>query len=146
MGNTGALLLHGLFEHKGRHQINADWFDNLNIKTTLIDLPGHGKEGLNKGDIASWEINDQAIKNAFKDIAKYDDKVLIGHSYGGLVAAYSVLKGDISPDFLILSAPLFKDNYPKAIRSLSKPLASIAPKLRAPSPVNKKIYLQMRKL
>ena len=138
MGNTGALLLHGLFEHKGRHQINADWFDNLNIKTTLIDLPGHGKEDLNKGDIESWEINDQAIKNAFEDIEKYDDKVLIGHSYGGLVAAYSVLKGDVSPDFLILSAPLFKDNYPKAIRSLSKPLASIAPKLRAPSPVNKR--------
>ena len=113
MGNTGALLLHGLFEHKGRHQINADWFNNLNIETTLIDLPGHGKEELNKGDIESWEINDQAVKDAFKDIEKYDNKVLIGHSYGGLIAAYSVLKRNISPDFLVLSAPYLKTITPK---------------------------------
>lgn len=138
MGNTGALLLHGLFEHKGRHQINADWFNNLNINTTLIDLPGHGKEDSNKGDIDSWERNDQAVEKAFKSLENFDNKVLMGHSYGGLVAAYSILRGLISPDYLILSAPLFKDNYPKAIRSLSKPMASIAPKLRAPSPVNKR--------
>ena len=138
MGNTGALLLHGLFEHKGRHQINADWFNNLNINTTLIDLPGHGKEASNRGDIDSWERNDQAVIEAFKSLENFDNKVLMGHSYGGLVAAYSILKGIISPDYLILSAPLFKDNYPKAIRSLSKPMASIAPKLRAPSPVNKR--------
>ena len=62
MGNTGALLLHGLFEHKGRHQINADWFNNLNIETTLIDLPGHGKEEVNKGDIESWNT----------DLSKFD--------------------------------------------------------------------------
>ena len=138
MGNTGALLLHGLFEHKGRHQINADWFNNLNINTTLIDLPGHGKEASNRGDIDSWERNNQAVIEGFKSLENFDNKVLMGHSYGGLVAAYSILKGIISPDYLILSAPLFKDNYPKAIRSLSKPMASIAPKLRAPSPVNKR--------
>ena len=138
MGNTGALLLHGLFEHKGRHQINADWFNNLKIDTNLIDLPGHGKEDLNRGDIDSWELNDQAVKDAFDTINNYDNKLLIGHSYGGLVATYSVLKNIISPDFLVLSAPLFRDNYPKAIRSLSRPMASIAPKLRAPSPVNKR--------
>jgi len=138
LGNTGALLLHGLFEHKGRHQINADWFNNLKIDTNLIDLPGHGKEDLNRGDIDSWELNDQAVKDAFDTINNYDNKLLIGHSYGGLVATYSVLKNIISPDFLVLSAPLFRDNYPKAIRSLSRPMASIAPKLRAPSPVNKR--------
>ena len=138
MGNTGALLLHWLFEHKGRHQINADWFNNLKIDTNLIDLPGHGKEDLNRGDIDSWELNDQAVKDGFDTINNYDNKILIGHSYGGLVATYSVLKNIISPDFLVLSAPLFRDNYPKAIRSLSRPMASIAPKLRAPSPVNKR--------
>ena len=138
MGNTGALLLHGLFEHKGRHQINADWFNNLKIDTNLIDLPGHGKDDLNRGDTESWELNDQAVIKGFESLNHYDNKILIGHSYGGLLATYSVLKGIISPDFLILSAPLFKDNYPKAIRSLSKPMASIAPKLRAPSPVNKR--------
>jgi len=138
LGNTAALMLHGLFEHKGRHQINADWFNNLKIETTLIDLPGHGAEEVNKGDIESWEKNDLAILEAFNGISNFDKRILIGHSYGGLVATYSVLKKIVSPDYLILSAPLFEDNYPKVIRSLSKPLASIAPKLRAPSPVSKR--------
>lgn len=138
MGNTAALMLHGLFEHKGRHQINADWFNNLKIETTLIDLPGHGAEEVNKGAIESWEKNDSAILEAFNGISNFDKRILIGHSYGGLVATYSVLKKIVSPDYLILSAPLFEDNYPKVIRSLSKPLASIAPKLRAPSPVSKR--------
>ncbi len=103
-----------------------------------MSYPGHGKDDLTRGDIESWELNDQAVIKGFESLSHYDNKILIGHSYGGLLATYSVLKEIISPDFLILSAPLFKDNYPKAIRSLSKPMASIAPKLRAPSPVNKR--------
>ena len=79
MGNTGALLLHGLFEHKGRHQINADWFNNLKIDTNLIDLPGHGKDDLNRGDIESWELNDKAVMKGFESLNHYDNKILIGH-------------------------------------------------------------------
>ena len=75
MGNTGALLLHGLFEHKGRHKINADWFNNLNIDTTLIDLPGHGKKDPNRGDIDSWERNDQVVEEAFKSLNNFDNKI-----------------------------------------------------------------------
>ena len=138
MGNTGALLLHGLFEHKGRHKINADWFNNLEIETTLIDLPGHGSEESSKGHIETWSENDEAVLDAFNGLNDFDKKILIGHSYGGLVATYAVLKKIVSPDYLILSAPLFEDNYPKFIRSLSRPMATIAPKLRAPSPVNKR--------
>ena len=44
----------------------------------------------------------------------------------------------VEPDFLILSAPLFKDNYPKFMRSLSKPLGNLAPKLRTISPITKR--------
>ena len=36
--DAGVLLLHGLFEHKGRHQINSDWFENLSISPYTIDL------------------------------------------------------------------------------------------------------------
>ena len=59
-------------------------------------------------------------------------------SYGGLVATYAVLKQLIEPDYLILTAPLFEDNYPKFIRNLSGTMAKVAPKLRAPSPVTRK--------
>ena len=138
MGNTEVLLLHGLFEHKGRHQINADWFDKLGIKSHLIDLPGHGADVETKGDISSWEDNEAAVINGFKNIENAEKKILFGHSYGGLVATSAVLKEKVKPDFLILTAPLFEDSYPKFIRNLSGPLAKIAPKFRSFSPVTKK--------
>ncbi len=138
MGNTGVLLLHGLFEHKGRQKINAEWFEKLNIHSHLIDLPGHGSETNNKGDIGSWEENSSAVVSGFKNIQSVEKKILFGHSYGGLVAADAVLKEVVKPDYLILSAPLFQDNYPKFIRNLSGPMAKIAPKFRSPSPVTKK--------
>ena len=119
MGNTEVLLLHGLFEHKGRHKINADWFDNLGMKSHLIDLPGHGTSAKKKGDIDSWEDNDNAVINGFENIQSAGKKILFGHSYGGLIATNAVLKEIVKPDYLILTAPLFEDNYPKFIRNLS---------------------------
>ena len=138
MGNTEVLLLHGLFEHKGRHKINADWFDKLGIKSHLIDLPGHGSDAKKKGDIDSWVENDNAVINGFQNIQSAEKKILFGHSYGGLVATNAVLKEIVKPDYLILTAPLFEDNYPKFIRNLSGPLSKIAPNFRSFSPVTKK--------
>jgi len=136
--DTGVLLLHGLFEHKGRHQINADWFKNLNISPYLIDLPGHGENSTTKGHIDSWEENNEALKKGFENLENYSKKIIFGHSYGALIATYGVINKIVEPDFLILSAPSFKDNYPKFMRSLSKPLGNLAPKLRTISPVTKK--------
>ena len=144
LGNTGVLLLHGLFEHKGRQKINAEWFEKLNIQSHLINLPGHGSDVSIKGDIDSWEENNVAVVNGFKNIQDVEKKILFGHSYGGLVAADAVLKEVVKPDYLILSAPLFQDNYPKLIRNLSGPMAKIAPKFRSPSPVTKKNILKLK--
>ncbi len=138
MGNSQVLLLHGLFEHKGRQKINAEWFEKLNIKPHLIDLPGHGNATKNKGDLDSWKDNNDAVLNGFKEIESAEKKIIFGHSYGGLIATEAILKEVVKPDFLILSAPLFEDSYPKFIRNLSGPMAKIAPKFRSFSPVTKK--------
>ena len=138
MGNSQVLLLHGLFEHKGRQKINAEWFEKLKIQPHLIDLPGHGNTAKNKGDLDSWKDNNDAVLNGFKEIESAEKKIIFGHSYGGLVATEAILKEVVKPDFLILSAPLFEDSYPKFIRNLSGPMAKIAPKFRSFSPVTKK--------
>ncbi len=106
--DAGVLLLHGLFEHKGRHQINSDWFENLNISPHSIDLPGHGEETTIKGHIDSWEENNEALKNGFRNLNNHTKKIVFGHSYGALIATYGVINEIIKPDYLILSAPLFK--------------------------------------
>ena len=57
MNKTGLILFHGFFEHKERHRLNAEWFENLGINTHLVDLPGHGEGATEKGDLESWKMH-----------------------------------------------------------------------------------------
>ena len=69
MNKTGLILFHGFFEHKERHRLNAEWFENLGINTHLVDLPGHGEDAIEKGDLESWdEVNKTAEENDHKYI------------------------------------------------------------------------------
>ena len=65
-------------------------------------------------------------------------KIIFAHSYGSLVSVSAILREKIDPDYLILSAPHFDDNYPKFVKNMSGAMAKVFPKLRAPSPVNKR--------
>jgi len=137
VSNLGALVLHGLFEHEGRHKDNVEWLKNLGIESYSLNLPGHGdiKE---KGHIETWDENIEAIVNAYNKIANKDKKIIFAHSYGSLVSVSAILREKIDPDYLILSAPHFDDNYPKFVKNMSGAMAKVFPKLRAPSPVTRK--------
>ena len=137
MSNLGALVVHGLFEHKGRHQDNVAWLEKLGIEAYTFDLPGHGGVGV-KGHIESWGENFTAISKAFESIEEKDKKIVFAHSYGSLVSVSAILQGKIKPDYLILSAPHFNDSYPKFVKNMSGGLSKLFPKLRAPSPVTRK--------
>ena len=137
MPSFGALVVHGLFEHKGRHQDNVAWLEKLGIEAYTFDLPGHGGVGV-KGHIESWDENFTAISKAFESIEKKDKKIVFAHSYGSLVSVSAILQGKIKPDYLILSAPHFNDSYPKFVKNMSGGLSKLFPKLRAPSPVTRK--------
>ena len=137
MSNLGALVVHGLFEHKGRHQDNVAWLEKLGIEAYTFDLPGHGGVGV-KGHIESWDENFTAISKAFESIEERNKKIVFAHSYGSLVSVSAILQGKIKPDYLILSAPHFNDSYPKFVKNMSGGLSKLFPKLRAPSPVTRK--------
>ncbi len=137
MSNLGALVLHGLFEHEGRHKDNVEWLKNLGIESYSLNLPGHGDVD-KKGHIETWGENIEAIVNAYNKIANKDKKIIFAHSYGSLVSVSAILREKIDPDYLILSAPHFDDNYPKFVKNMSGAMAKVFPKLRAPSPVTRK--------
>ena len=82
--------------------------------------------------------NIEEIVNAYNKIANKDIKIIFAHSYGSLVSVSAILREKIDPDYLILSAPHFDDNYPKFVKNMSGAMAKVFPKLRAPSPVNKR--------
>ena len=79
MSNLGALVVHGLFEHEGRHKDNVEWLKNLGIETYSLNLPGHGgiKE---KGHIEAWDENIEVIVNAYSKIENKDVKIIFAHS------------------------------------------------------------------
>ena len=137
MSNLGALVVHGLFEHEGRHKDNVEWLKNLGIETYSLNLPGHG-DIAEKGHIETWDENIEAIVNTYNKIANKDIKIIFAHSYGSLVSVSAILREKIDPDYLILSAPHFDDNYPKFVKNMSGAMAKVFPKLRAPSPVTRK--------
>ncbi len=134
----GILLIHGLWEHQGRHDINASWFKNLNIDPFLMDLPGHGNNTKVFGHIEKWNEIENSVEQAYKKLNQYDIKLVFGISFGGQVGLHCILKGIIDPDFLILSAPSLGDNYPQFIKTLSKSLSKFTPRLRVPSSANKR--------
>ena len=137
MSNLGALVVHGLFEHEGRHKDNVEWLKNLGIETYSLNLPGHG-DIAEKGHIETWDENIEAIVNAYSKISNKDIKIIFAHSYGSLVSVSAILRKKIDPDYLILSAPHFDDNYPKFVKNMSGAMAKVFPKLRAPSSVTRK--------
>ena len=137
MSNLGALVVHGLFEHEGRHKDNVEWLKNLGIETYSFNLPGHGDID-EKGHIETWDENVEAIVNAYSKISNKDRKIIFAHSYGSLVTVSAILREKINPDYLILSAPHFDDNYPKFVKNMSGAVTKVFPKLRAPSSVTKK--------
>ena len=71
MSNLGALVVHGLFEHEGRHKDNVEWLKNLGIETYSLNLPGHGDID-EKGHIETWDENIEAIVNAYNKIVNKD--------------------------------------------------------------------------
>ena len=68
MKKASILIIHGLFEHKGRQEINASWFKELGIDSYLMDIPGHGNEAKVLGDISSWDEIDNSVNfDIFRD-------------------------------------------------------------------------------
>ena len=105
MKKVGILLIHGLWEHKGRHDVNASWFKNLNIEPFLVDLPGHGKNADVFGHIEQWEEVENSIVEAYKVIESYEVKIVFGISFGGQVALHCILKNIIAVSYTHLTLP-----------------------------------------
>ena len=94
-----------------------------------VNLPGHG-DIKNKGDVASWEENLDVMSEEFQKLENLI-KIIFAHSYGSLVSVSSILREVVSPDYFILSALHFDDNYPKFVKNLSGTMAKLLPKFRA---------------
>lgn len=125
-------IVHGMGEHCGRYETMAQWLTDHEIGVVTADLPGHGKSPGKRGALPPYEQLLDAVGALEREAGTKFGPVpvfLLGHSYGGGLAANYALRRTHSLSGLILSSPWFRLTFqPKAIDVfLAKLLVGIFP-------------------
>ena len=123
---------HGLGEYGGRYQHLAEWFAPRGATVYAMDYRGHGRSGGQRGHAPSLgallEDIDQVVVRARTESGA--PVVLIGHSFGGLLAIAYVLEHPDHIDRAVFSAPalIARVKVPAWKRALAVVLPKVAPK------------------
>lgn len=129
------LILHGLAEHGGRYLNVVNQLVPNGFAAYAIDHYGHGRSEGPRTFAPCFEYFTEPLKTFLDMIKEWQPgkKVfLLGHSLGGLIAAYFLLDHQDEFDGAIISAPLV--NVPSVVTNttiiMAKTVSAIAPKLR----------------
>ena len=126
------VIVHGLGEHGGRYQHLGEWFAPQGATVYAMDLRGHGRSGGQRGHAPSLSALlddiDAVVVRARTESG--GPVVLIGHSFGGLLAVAFALKYPDHIDRAVFSAPAFiaRVKVPAWKRTLAGVLPKVAPK------------------
>jgi alpha-beta hydrolase superfamily lysophospholipase len=131
-------LLHGYADHCARYARVMDYWAERRIATCAIDMRGHGRATGTRGYCARFDefLDDAAeLARLVTDRAHGAPTFLFGHSFGGLVAALSVMETPRSWRGLMLSSPYFDLALPvPPVKVYAGKIASrVMPKLALPS-------------
>ncbi len=136
------ILIHGAFEHHGRHDfLEAYLRENLEtpFSFTWLDLRGHGKSSGERSYVSCFEdyIKDlqSFLKQRFEILGEQADKtILIGHSMGGLICGLALINDLVQVDAAIFSNPAFhiSSKIARWTYPLVKAFAAFIPKFRMP--------------
>ena len=131
-------LLHGYADHSARYARVMDAWAERGIATVALDMRGHGRASGRRGDCARFDefLDDAAeLARLVADRAHGAPCFLMGHSFGGLVAAMSVIETPRSWRAVVLSGPYFDLALPvPPVKVYAGKLASrIMPKLTLPT-------------
>lgn len=131
-------LLHGYADHAARYaHVQQAWAER-GIASVALDMRGHGRAEGRRGYCARFEefLDDaRELERLVADRAGAAPRFLVGHSFGGLVAA-SVALADPKPwKGLVLSSPYFglALAVPGAKLFAAKIASAILPTLAVPS-------------
>jgi alpha-beta hydrolase superfamily lysophospholipase len=126
------VLVHGLGEHSGRYQHLAQWFTPRGATVYAMDLRGHGRSGGQRGHAPNLSALLHDIDLVVKRVRTESGGpvVLIGHSFGGLLAIAYALDRPDRIDKAVLSAPALvaRVKVPAWKQALARVLPRIAPK------------------
>lgn len=141
----GVLLMHGLGEHSGRYAHVARFFNECGFSVRAYDHRGHGRSGGARGDVPDAETLLQDARIAVDDFAQELSAapLLLGHSMGGLFAAYYATRALSPLRGLILSSPALRITLSGAQKLLLQLLGAFAPGFGIPNGLESR-YLSHR--
>jgi alpha-beta hydrolase superfamily lysophospholipase len=125
-------IVHGLGEHSGRYVHVAKRLNAHGISVRAHDHRGHGRSDGRRGALGTRLDLVNHLKLVFEDFARQQRTTpfLLGHSLGGLVAAYYATHGISPVRGLILSSPALAIRMSLAQRILLAVTGRIAPRLQ----------------
>ncbi|WP_394848221.1 lysophospholipase [Pendulispora brunnea] len=131
-------ILHGYADHAARYTHVMDAWAERGVGSVAIDMRGHGRAKGTRGHCGRFTefLSDAGeLARVLSDRAAGVPLFLMGHSFGGLVAAHSVLQSARSWRGLLLSSPYFDLalQVPRAKLALGRIASRIVPKLGLPS-------------
>jgi alpha-beta hydrolase superfamily lysophospholipase len=131
-------ILHGYAEHGARYTHVMDAWAEQGIGSVALDLRGHGRAAGTRGYCARFDefLDDAAeLARMVTERARGAPLYLFGHSFGGLIAAASVLESQRSWRGLVLSAPFFGIalEVPRVKLAAAIVASRIVPKLALPT-------------
>ncbi|MBE0614975.1 MAG: alpha/beta hydrolase [Burkholderiales bacterium] len=141
----GIVLMHGLGEHRGRYAHVARFFNACGYSVRAYDHRGHGRSGGARGDVSDTETLAQDARIVIEDFAQQlsSKPLLLGHSMGGLFAAYYATRALSPLRGLILSSPALRIRLSGAQKLLLQILGAIAPGYGIPNGLDPR-YLSHR--
>lgn len=124
------LIIHGLGEHINRYEEFASYMASHDIQCIGFDLPGHGRSGGKRGHIRNFD-DVISIADSVLDKEEIESVIIYGHSLGGLIAAYAILKLNHKITKGIISAAAFgmKSKVPAIALPVIKLMGAIAPQM-----------------
>ena len=110
------VLLHGFCEHGGRYQAFASSLAARGIWVAAPDLPGHGRSGGKRGDVAQIAVCIQQLWTmttaVFLPASGLTGYSLFGHSFGGLLAILWAMQNPPNLHRVVLQSPLLEVGFP----------------------------------
>lgn len=141
---AGVLVLHGYGEHGGRYRRVVERWTKKGLASAVVDLRGHG---WSEGPRGHCEHFADYLEDAADMLAAFKERLveigdlplfLMGHSFGGLIAAHFALNMPGAFRGLVLSSPFFglQLEVPGAKRMAAEVASRIFPRLSLPTGIS----------
>lgn len=127
------VLVHGAFEHSGRHEWLARRWQEEGYNCLYADLPAHGEYDGPNGHIDTFNEYIEEVSSWVEEAQTFGKPIfLVGHSMGGLITIRTLEEKQLPIKGVVLSSPCLglENPPPKIIQGVSKVLDRIAPQMK----------------